>query len=160
MALEEEVAALLKAKGLTIAVAESCTAGRVGHLLTSISGSSAYFYGGVLAYANRVKQEVLGVPAEVLALHGAVHPVTALSMAQRARELCGTDIGVSTTGIAGPSGGTPQRPVGLVYVALSTRNGFSECREHRFPYNDRNANREAAAQAALELIRDYLSQLP
>ena len=157
--LEDEVGSLLKARGLTIAVAEACTAGLVGHLLTSVSGSSAYFYGGVLAYARSVKRDLLGVPQEVLETHGSVHPVTASTMAKRVRELCDSDIGVSTTGIAGPSGGTPQRPVGLFYVAISARDGYERCDELRFTHNDRNANRKAAAGAALELVREYVSQL-
>ena len=159
MSLEEEVGALLKARGRTIAVAEACTAGRVGHLLTSVSSSSAYFYGGILAYARSVKREVLGVPQEVLETYGSVHQVTALAMAQRVRELCDTDIGVSTTGVAGPTGGTPQRPVGLFYIALAARDVYSQDREHRFAHSDRNANREASAQAALELVREYVAQL-
>ena len=159
MSIEEDVAELLTARSLTIAVAEACTAGLVGSLLTSVPGSSAYFYGGVLAYARSVKLDVLGVPAELLESHGSVHEATALAMARRVRELCNSDIGVSTTGIAGPTGGSQERPVGLFYVALDARDGFSLCREHRFAHNGRNANREAAAHAAMELVKEYLEQL-
>ena len=159
MSPEEEVASLLKARGLTIAVAEACTAGRVGHLLTSVTGSSDYFYGGVLAYARSVKRDVLGVPQELLETYGSVHQVTALAMAQRIREMCNTDIGISTTGVAGPTGRTPQRPVGLFYVALSARDGYNLYREHLFTHNDRNANREATTYAALELVKEYMAQL-
>jgi len=157
MSLKEEVAALLKAKDLTIAVAEACTAGNLGYLRTSLPGSSAYFYGGILAYARSVKRDVLGIPQEVLETHGSVPQVSAMEMAHRVRELCNTYIGVSTTGIAGPAGGSPHRPVALFYVALSAHDGYYQCKEHRFTYNDCNANRKATAQAALSLVKHYLS---
>ena len=158
--MEQEIARLLIAKGLTLAVAEACTSGRLGHLLTSIPGSSAYFYGGVLAYAQTVKRDVLGVPQELMEAEGSVSEVTALAMAQRVRELCGTDIGLSTTGIAGPSGGTPKKPVGLFYVALSAKEGYQACRRHLFSDGDRESNREWAAQAALTLLKEYLLRIP
>ena len=140
-------------------MAEACTAGRVGYLLTSVPGSSAYFLGGVLAYAYSVKRDALGVPLEVLETHGSVHPTTALAMARCARKVCGADIGVSTTGVAGPDGGTPERPVGLFYVALDARDGYTRCVERSFSNGERNANREAAAAEALELVKEYLTGL-
>jgi len=157
--LEEEVASLLKARRLTIAVAEAGTEGLLAYLLTSIPGSSAYFTGGVLPYARSLKRNMLGVSEATLAAHGSVHETTATEMALRVRDLCGTDIGVSTTGVAGPGGGTPQRPVGLFYIAVSCRDGYQRCREYRFPSEERTANREAAARAALALLKDYLVSL-
>ena len=156
MSIEKEIAELLTAKGLTLAVAEACTAGRLGHLLTSVSGSSAYFSGGILAYAQSVKRDVLGVPRELLEAEGAVNDGTALAMAQRVREVCSTDVGLSTTGIAGPTGGTAQKPVGLFYVALSSQQGYQMCRRLLFTNGDRESNRERAAQGALALLKEYL----
>ena len=158
--IEKEVAELLLAKGLTVAVAEACTSGRVGHLLTSIPGSSAYFYGGVLAYVQSVKRDVLGIPQELMEAEGSVSEVTALTMAQRVRELCGTDIGLSTTGIAGPTGGTPKKPMGLFYVAISMKEGYQVCRRYLFTEGDREAKRERAARAVLELLKEYIARLP
>ena len=156
MGVEQEIAQLLTAGGLTIAVAEAATAGGLGHLLTSVPGSSAYFRGGVLAYDQPVMRNVLGVAQELLEAEGSVSEVTALAMAQRVRELCDTDIGLSTTGIAGPSGETAQKPVGLYYVAISTREGYSACQRHLYTKGDREANREQAAQAELALLREHL----
>ena len=155
MSTISDIAEILTRRGLTIAVAEACTAGRLGHLLTSVSGSSAYFHGGVLAYAQSVKSGVLGVERELLEAEGSVSEVTALAMAQRVRELCNTAIGLSTTGVAGPTGGTATKPVGLFYVGLSTE-GYQACRRHLFTGGDREANRERAAQAALALLSEYL----
>ena len=159
MSVEQEIAQRLMARGLTLAVAEACTSGRLGHLLTRVSGSSAYFYGGVLAYAQSIKTDVLGIPLELLKAEGAVSENTALAMAQRVRELCNTSIGISTTGIAGPNGGTTQKPVGLFYVALSTQNSHQLCRRFLFANSGREPNREQAAQEALALLQEYLSWL-
>lgn len=158
-----DIADSLTRRGLTIAVAEACTAGRLGHLLTGVPGSSAYFHGGVLAYAQSVKSNVLGVAPELLEAEGSVSEVTALAMAQRVRELCGTAIGLSTTGVAGPTGGTDTKPVGLFYVGLSTE-GYQACRRHLFTGGDfssigRDANRERASEAALALLGEYLVSL-
>ena len=109
-------------RGLTVAVAESCTGGLIAHRLTNVPGSSAYFLGGVVAYANEVKEGVLGVRSETLRRHGAVSQETALEMARGVRRLLGADIALSATGIAGPTGGTPEKPVGLVYVALAAED--------------------------------------
>src|SRR5690606_25849076 len=125
---EEQLARLASAKGVTIATAESCTGGLVAHRITTVAGSSAYFIGGVVAYSNELKQSLLGVPAAILERHGAVSRQCALAMAQGVRLRTGADIGVSTTGIAGPGGATPTKPVGLVYIACATPWG-SECQE-------------------------------
>jgi nicotinamide-nucleotide amidase len=135
---------------LTLATGESCTGGLVAHLLTEVPGSSVVVRGAIVAYADDVKREVLGVPAEVLATHGAVSAQVALAMAAGVRRRLGSDVGVSVTGIAGPDGGTPEKPVGLVYIAIVTPDG-TEVERHHWP-GDRSANKRDSAQAALELV--------
>ncbi|MBX6341613.1 MAG: CinA family protein [Thermomicrobiaceae bacterium] len=152
---EWRLATLLPDRSLTLATAESCTGGLVAHRVTSVAGSSAYFIGGVVAYSNALKESLLGVPGEVLATHGAVSRECALAMAHGARRL-GADIGVSTTGIAGPSGATPTKPVGLVYVACASPWGET-CEEHRFQ-GDRIGNITAAAEAALSLLVRHVEE--
>ncbi|MCB2209671.1 nicotinamide-nucleotide amidohydrolase family protein [bacterium] len=115
-----KVGEALTQAGLTVATAESCTGGLLGHILTSVSGSSAYYAGGVIAYSNAVKEALLGVGHETLLAHGAVSHETAREMAAGARKKLNADIGLSTTGIAGPTGGTAEKPVGLVYIGIST----------------------------------------
>jgi PncC family amidohydrolase len=137
-------------RGLTLSTAESCTGGLVAHLLTEVPGSSAYVRGGIVAYADEVKRAELGVPADVLAAHGAVSAQVALAMAEGVRERLGTDLAVAITGVAGPDGGTAAKPVGLVYVAVAGR-GPSEVR--RFVWaGDRSENKRSSAEAALELL--------
>jgi PncC family amidohydrolase len=152
--LEETVGWLLTAQGLTIAVAESCTGGLIAHRLTNVSGSSAYFIGGVVAYANEVKEQVLGVSGETLAAHGAISEETVREMARGARRLFDTDVAISAAGIAGPTGGTPQKPVGLVYVALAAPD-FERCERHLWQ-GDRLENKQQTSEAALEMLRQYL----
>ena len=154
-AIEEEVGRLLRDRGLTIAVAEACTAGLVGSMLCSVPGSSRYFYGGVIAYTGGSKTRVLGVPEELLQRESSVSPEVAVEMARRARQLLDTDVGISTTGIAGPTGGTTDKPIGLFYIAVAARDGHEATRELRWN-GDRNANRERTARAALELAKSYL----
>ncbi len=137
-----------------IAVAESCTGGALAARLVSVPGSSAYFRGGVIAYSNDVKAGLLGVKEAVLASHGAVSEECALQMARGVRRLLGTHIAISTTGIAGPEGGTPQKPVGLVYVALSTPEGETVTRN--VWSGDRMKNIELSVQEGLRLLREYL----
>lgn len=137
-------------RGLTVATAESCTGGNIAHQITGISGSSEYFVGGVVSYANAVKRDVLGVPAEVLENPGAVSEPCARAMAEGVRRLMDADITVSTTGIAGPLGGTARKPVGLVYLALATAEGTT-VEGHVFP-GDRAAVIDAATRRALELL--------
>jgi len=119
----EHLVELLKASGLTCATAESCTGGGVGSAITAVPGSSAVFAGGVISYSNDVKRDVLGVKAETLASVGAVSSETAAQMADGARNLLKTDLAVSLTGIAGPDGGSAEKPVGLVWFGLSTSAG-------------------------------------
>jgi len=152
--LEDIVGRLLTEQGLTIAVAESCTGGLIAHRLTNVSGSSTYFVGGVVAYSNEVKERVLGVSSETLSSYGAVSEECAREMARGARHLLDTDVAISSTGIAGPTGGTPQKPVGLVYVALAAQD-IERCERHLWQGN-RLENKRQTSEAALEMLRQYL----
>jgi nicotinamide-nucleotide amidase len=154
--VEELVLDLARAQGLTIAAAESCTGGLVAARITSVPGSSEAFAGGVVAYDNRLKRELLDVSGEVLSRHGAVSAETAAAMARGAREGMSADVGVSVTGVAGPGGGTPEKPVGLVYLHATTPTA-DEAMELRLP-GDRAAVRRRAAASALHLLRRVLSQ--
>jgi PncC family amidohydrolase len=152
--LEERVGQRLSEQRLTLALAESCTGGLIGHHITNVPGSSEYFMGGVVAYAYDAKERVLGVHHHTLYDHGAVSEETALAMARGARRLLMTDVALSVTGIAGPGGGTPEKPVGLVYIALSARDA-ERCERYVWPH-DRPGNKEASANAALTLLLEYL----
>lgn len=152
--LEEAVMQLLWAKQATVAVAESCTGGLIGHRLTEVSGSSKALIGGVVAYSNELKMQLLGVSAETLREHGAVSEPTAREMAEGIRRLTCSDFGIGTTGIAGPTGGTPEKPVGLVYIAVAAANG-TRVREHRF-LGRRSEIKWRASQAALVMLREEL----
>jgi PncC family amidohydrolase len=152
--LEIMVGRLLLTHHLTLATAESCTGGLIGHRLTNVPGSSAYFLGGIIAYANEVKERVLGVSQQTLETHGAVSAETALEMARGARRLLNTAVAISVTGIAGPSGGTLDKPVGLVYIALAAPDLE---RAERFVWNqDREGNNWESSEAALRLVLEYL----
>lgn len=145
-----------RARGLTLATAESCTGGLVAARLTSVSGSSDVFRGAVVAYANDVKAAELGVSEELLEQHGAVSAEVARAMALGVRERLGSDVGVAVTGIAGPDGGTPEKPVGLVYLCASSAE-FEATREFEFP-GDREMVRGRAAAGALHLVRRLLEE--
>lgn len=149
--LAKQVGARCRERGLTVAVAESCTGGLLGHAITSVAGSSDYFLGGVIAYANEVKVRELGVRRATLARDGAVSRAVALEMAAGARERFRADIGVGVTGIAGPGGGTARKPVGLVFVAVASRRG-AEARRFRFG-GGRDAVKGAACRAALAALK-------
>jgi nicotinamide-nucleotide amidase len=154
--LESIVGELVRSQELTLSVAESCTGGLLGHRLTNAPGSSDYFIGGVVAYSYEAKERVLGVRHNTLYDHGAVSEQTALEMARGARRLFGTDLALSVTGIAGPGGGMPDKPVGLVYIAISTWDQ-EVC--HRFLWEgDREENKADSAQAALGLLVDCLRE--
>ena len=157
MPIAETVGQLLTQHRLTLAVAESCTGGLIGHWLTNIPGSSAYFIGGVVAYAYDAKERLLGVSHNTLYDYGAVSEPTAREMARGARRVLGTDIGISVTGIAGPGGGLPDKPVGLTWVALSARE--FERAEHYVWDGGRLDNKDRSAEAALQLVLDYLKTL-
>lgn len=150
--IEAVVSDLLVAKGQTLAVAESCTGGGLGALLTSRPGSSRFFVGGMIAYANAAKERLLGVPRALLDAHGAVSEPVAAAMASGARMRLGADWGVGITGVAGPDGGTPDKPVGLVYVAVAGPARVT-VREIRFG-STRDAVRTYACRAALNLLRE------
>jgi nicotinamide-nucleotide amidase len=151
--LEAALGARLVKKRLTVAVAESCTGGLLGSRLTSVPGSSAYFLGGVIAYANSVKTRRLGVPSSLLKEHGAVSAECAAALARGARREIGADVGVAITGVAGPDGGTKEKPVGLVFVAVSGP-GREEAVKRLEINGPREAVRSRAATAALRLAFD------
>lgn len=158
--LELEIAQLIReyqaktGKLLTIATVESATGGRVADRLTNVPGSSDYYKGSVVAYSNEVKINVLGVRRQTIENYGAVSEQTALEMARGGRELLGVDICISNTGIAGPSGGTLEKPVGLFYIGLSVESE-SLSQRHIFPGN-REENKQSAAEAALNILKRYL----
>lgn len=140
----------LRARGLTVATAESCTGGLVAAALTAVPGSSDVVVGGFVTYSNGMKIRMLGVPEAVLASVGAVSEACARAMAEGAARESGADVAVSTTGIAGPGGGSAEKPVGLVYIGAASRDGRSEVQRHVFP-GDRAAVRAATVEAALRL---------
>src|SRR5262245_9215401 len=142
-------------RGYTLAVAESCTGGLIGHRLTQMAGSSAYMDRGAVCYSNRAKTEMLGVPADLIAQHGAVSKAVAAAMAFGIRERANVSVGLSVTGIAGPGGGTETKPVGLVYIGLDDGTGRPIAREFRF-YGDRNVIKQRSSQAALDVLRRWL----
>jgi nicotinamide-nucleotide amidase len=152
---ETQIGPLLSQHNETLASAESCTGGLVGHLVTNVSGSSYYFLGGVIAYSNAIKQHVLGVRPETLSVHGAVSEQTAVEMARGVRRLLGADYGLSTTGIAGPTGATPGKPVGLVFIAL-VGPSVERCERHVWD-GDRVANKVYSARRALQMLIEQLA---
>ena len=185
--LEKAIGELLKARRLTLAVAESCTGGLIGHRLTNVPGSSAYFPGGIIAYSNEIKEKLLGVSHTTLTNFGAVSEETAREMARGACRVLGTDIGVAVTGIAGPGGAlpghgyytkprvalpgvgrlpgigkqtliwVPAKPVGLTWIACAAKN-FE--RAERCVWNgDRITNKEKSAETALRMVKEYLEGL-
>ena len=154
VALAERLYTVCVDRGLTVATAESCTGGLVAHAITEVAGSSAYFLGGFVTYADDAKREQLGVLPELLASHGAVSAQVARSMAEGARARLATTVAVSITGIAGPGGGSDEKPVGLTYVAVADQSG-ADIRRHLWS-GDRSANKRDSAVAALELLLERL----
>lgn len=153
--LEEVVGRMLRERGLTVAVAESCTGGLIGYRLTQVPGSSAYVDRGALCYSNQAKTDMLGVPAPLIEQHGAVSPEVAAAMARGIRERSGASVALSVTGIAGPGGATETKPVGLVYIGLDGGGDDVRAKEFRF-HGDRSLIRQRAAQAALDVLRRWL----
>jgi nicotinamide-nucleotide amidase len=151
--LEEVVARILTGNRATIAVAESCTGGMLAERLTNVPGSSSYFLGGVVCYSNELKTSLVGVPQELIDAKGAVSPEVALALADGIRKRSGATIGVGTTGIAGPTGGTPEKPVGLVHIGLADERAAKE-KAFRFP-GDRDRIRQYATQTALDMVRRH-----
>lgn len=154
--LKFQLGKLLIQNKLWLAVAESCTGGLLGHLITNVPGSSAYFKGGVIAYANEVKMELLGVSPATLDSFGAVSEETVLEMARGISSSLNTDIGLSVSGIAGPEGGTQEKPVGTVWIGLSTPK-LDNAEMFLFS-GDRQSIKEQAAQSAIEIVIQYLSE--
>jgi PncC family amidohydrolase len=155
--LEITVGRLLREQGLSLAVAESCTGGLLSHRITNVPGSSDYYRGSITAYACDVKEKLLDVRSETLAEYGAVSEQTAQEMAEGVRRAIRADVGLAVTGIAGPTGGTPAKPVGLVHVALSAPDG--EWVERYVWVGNRQDNKAQSADAALDLLRRYLEGL-
>ncbi len=153
---EYQIGALLAARGLSLATAESCTGGLIGHRVTNVAGSSDYYLGGLVSYSNEVKEQLLGVSHATLLAHGAVSEETAREMARGVRQRLAADVGLAVTGIAGPGGGSPLKPVGLVDVALSAPDA-ELCQRHQFGA-DRLANKQQSAEAALRLLLGYLEE--
>ena len=154
--LQKVIGNTLKERGMTVGVAESCTGGFLASRFTSQPGSSAYFYGGIVSYDNSVKMNVLGVEKDVLEKYGAVSQECAEQMAAGARKVLGTDYAIATTGIAGPDGGTPEKPAGTVWVAVATPEGIVS---KKFSFNStrRNINIERFASNALNMLRLQLN---
>jgi nicotinamide-nucleotide amidase len=155
--IEIIVGQLLRDRHMTLAVAESCTGGLIAYRITNVPGSSDYFRGSITAYANEVKQGLLGVLDSALAEHGAVSERVARQMAAGVRRALHADVGISATGIAGPTGGTAEKPVGLVYIGLDAGDGAWV--EHHVFEEDRWGNKMLAAEAALDLLGRYLRGL-
>ena len=152
--LEEIVGDMLSERGYTIATAESCTGGLIGHRLTNVPGSSTYFLGGVISYSNDMKMKTLGVQENTLQEFGAVSKQTATEMAHGARDFFGSDLAIAVTGIAGPGGGTAEKPVGLVYITL-VHNDTVWAKKFKF-FTDRKLNNRLSSQVALNMVRIHL----
>jgi nicotinamide-nucleotide amidase len=157
MSLEEEIGSLLRQKGLTLGVVESATGGFISHRITNVPGSSDYYKGSVTAYSNEVKSGVVGVGEDTLIQYGAVSPQVAEELAEGGKLLLGADICIADTGIAGPSGATAEKPVGLFYLGLS-HGEMSYSRKHQFQGN-REQNKQSAAEEALRWLKEYLLEL-
>ncbi len=148
---------LLKKHKLTVATVESCTGGLIAHTITNISGSSEYFDRGIISYSNKSKMELLDVAEDLLIKHGAVSPEVAKEMANNIRTKSKVDIGIATTGIAGPTGGTKEKPVGLIYIAVSTKD---DTKVERFLFSDdRIQNKENTCNAALKMLIDAIENI-
>ena len=152
--LEQEIGSLLREKELTLGVVESATGGLISHWLTNVPGSSDYYKGSVTAYSNETKVKVVGVEEDTINRYGAVSYQVAEEMAEGGRKLLGVDVCIADTGIAGPGGATPEKPVGLFYIGLS-HQGRTYRQKHNF-HGDREHNKRSAAETALGWLRDYL----
>ncbi len=154
MRLEEQVGDLLRQRGLTLGVVESATGGLISHLITNVSGSSDYYNGAVTSYSDEIKAKVVGVKEATLKRYGAVSSHVAEEMAAGGRKLLGVDVCVADTGIAGPTGATPEKPVGLFYLGLSHRGG-TYSQKYVFQ-GTRLQNKRSAARAALNWLKEFL----
>jgi nicotinamide-nucleotide amidase len=152
--MDDVVAELFRERGLTLALAESCSGGLISKRITDISGCSAYFSEGIVTYSNAAKSRLVGVPAELLVSFGAVSSECAAAMAHGVRLASGSDLGLAVTGIAGPDGGSEEKPVGTVFISLAAAGG---CRTRRFQFNgSRDEIRSITAWSALDWLRRYL----
>jgi nicotinamide-nucleotide amidase len=156
--LEEVVVNRLRTLGRTLTVAESCTGGLLAHRLTNVPGASEVFPVGYVTYANAMKTQALGVPEELIVTHGAVSEPVALAMAEGALRTAGTDFALAITGLAGPSGGSPEKPVGTVFIAMADRKATTLCQRENFP-TDRETFKQLATQSALDLLRRRIFDL-
>ena len=155
--LEQEVGNLLRQKELTLGIVESATGGLISHRITNVAGSSDYYKGSVTAYSNEVKIKIVGVKEDTINKYGAVSPEVAEEMAQGGRKMLASDVCLADTGIAGPTGATPGKPIGLFYIGLSHQAG-TYSRKHNFQGN-REQNKLDAAEAALGWLKEYLISL-
>jgi len=156
-ALEKQIGALLRKHGKSISIAESCTGGFISHRITNVPGSSNYYDCSVIAYSNQSKIDILHVSPETLKKFGAVSRQTAVEMAQGIKQISGSDLGLVVTGIAGPVGGTPEKPVGLVYICLASDESVV-CEEFRFK-GKREEIKLQASEAALQMIKNHVQAL-
>jgi len=157
VSIEEEVGALLRRKGLTLGIVESASGGLVSHLITNAPGSSDYYKGSVTAYSNEVKIKVVGVSEETINRYGAVSAEVAEEMAQGGRKILAADICLADTGIAGPAGAAPEKPVGLFFIGLA-HGERTYSQKHNF-HGEREQNKKSAADAALSWLKEYLLSL-
>jgi len=157
MELAKKIIADCTAQSIKIATAESCTGGLIAAAFTEISGSSAVFECGFVTYSNEAKNKMLGVPADLIEIHGAVSEEVACAMAAGAREKAGVDLAVSVTGIAGPSGGSAQKPIGLVYIAVASKNGVN-VQQNTFT-GDRAEIRNQAVRSAIAMLTEELQKI-
>lgn len=155
--LAAEIGKLLRAHRMKLALAESCTGGLIAHEITNVAGSSEYFLGGVVAYAYEAKEMLLDVPHELLLQHGAVSNAVTRVLARSARAKFGADVALAITGIMGPGGATPTKPLGLTYIAISGPGGET-CQKYVWT-GDRLANKNASAHAALQQLHEYLNSI-
>lgn len=155
--LEKEVGNLLRQKGLTLGTIESATGGLISHLITNVSGSSDYHKGAIIAYSNEVKIKIAGVREDAIKKYGSVSHQVAEEMAHGGRQILGVDICLADTGIAGPTGATPEKPIGLFFIGLSHQAG-TYSQKHQF-HGDRAQNKRQAAETALKWLKEYLQSL-
>ena len=152
----EEIAELLNANDATVSVAEADTCGLIGYMLSTVPGSSKFFPGGVIAYTGGIKQKVLGVSDELYETKGSVSPEMAVAMARGVRDLVGTDYAISVTGVAGPTGGRSDLPIGTFYIGIAGPGGLEEAERIHTDAGDRDGNKRQSAQATLDLLGKHL----
>jgi nicotinamide-nucleotide amidase len=155
--IEKTIGTILSNKRMTLGVIESATGGLISHRITNVAGSSDYYKGSITAYSNEIKNRIVGVKAETLEKHGSVSARTAEELASGGKRVLEVDICIADTGIAGPGGATPDKPIGLFYIGLSHKNTTFN-RKHIFT-GDREQNKKEAAETALQILKEYLESL-